>query len=54
MEVAAGAEADPAIVAAFLERGDLMATQLAQRLRVDTKHSRHSGGGHPISFQHEG
>ena len=29
-----------------------MTPQLAQRLRVDAKHSRHSGGGHPISFEH--
>ena len=52
LEVAAGAEPDPSIVAAFLERGDLMTTQLAQRLRVDAKNSRHCGGGHPISFEH--
>ena len=52
LEVAAGAEAYPPVVAAFREGGDLMTTQLAQRLRVDAKNLRHCGGGHPISFEH--
>ena len=52
LEVAAGAEADPPVVAAFGEGGDLMTPQLTQRLRVDAKNLRHCGGGHPISFEH--
>ena len=47
LKSAAGAEADPAIVAALFERGDLMTPQLSQRLWVDAKNSRHIGGGHP-------
>ena len=54
LEVATGAEADPPIVATFLKKGDLMTPQFAQCLGVDTKHSRHGSGGHPISFEHEG
>ena len=53
LEVAAGAEADPPVVAAFPKGGDLMTPQLAQRLRVDAKNLRHDGGGHPVLFCHE-
>ena len=53
LKCAAGAEADPPIVAAFFKRSDLMAEQFAQRLYVDAKGLRHSGGGHPIVFEHE-
>jgi hypothetical protein len=53
LKSAAGAEADPAIVAGLLKRGDLMTPQFAKRLRVDAKNLRHYGGGHPIFFKHE-
>ena len=49
LKSAAGAEADPAIVAALFERGDLMTPQLSQRLWVDAKNSRHIGRGHPFA-----
>ena len=54
LKSAAGTEADPPIVAAFLKRSDLMAAQFAQRLWVDAKNLRHRGGGHPSGFKHQG
>ena len=54
LKSAAGAEADPAIVAALFERGDLMTPQLSQRLWVDAKNSRHIGGGHPFAVVSHG
>ena len=54
LKSAAGTEADPPIVAAFLKRSDLMAAQFAQRLWVDAKNLRHCGGRHPIGFKHQG
>ena len=53
LQDAAGAEANPPEVAAFLERCDLVTPQFSQRLYVDTKGLRHCGGGHPIVFEHE-
>ena len=52
LEVTAGTQADPAIVTALFERGDLMTPQLSQRLWVDAKNSRHIGGGHPFAVVH--
>ena len=49
LEVTAGTQADPAIVTALFERGDLMTPQLSQRLWVDAKNSRHIGRGHPFA-----
>ena len=54
LKSAAGAEADPPIVAAFFKRSDLMAAQFAQRLWMDAKDLRHCRGGHPIVFKHQG
>ena len=54
LKVAAGAQADPAIVAAFFEQVDLRTPQLSQRLWVDTKSSRHIGGGHPFAVVSHG
>ena len=54
LKSAAGAEADPAIVAALFERGDLMTPEFSQRLWVDAKNSRHIGGVHPFAVVHGG
>ena len=49
LEVTAGTQADPAIVAAFFEQVALGTPQLSQRLWVDAKNSRHIGRGHPFA-----
>ena len=47
---AAGTEANPAIVAAFLEQRDPMAPELSQRLRVNTKSVSALLGGDPLGL----
>ena len=49
LEVTAGTQADPVIVAALFEQVALGTLQLSQRLWVDAKNSRHIGRGHPFA-----
>ena len=53
LQSAAGAKADPSVIAPLLEWTDLMTPELSQRLRVDAKSLRHCGGGHPVLIRHE-